>query len=733
MSRWWFVVLLAAGAAAAGGRLPRTSPPHAPHTPAPAPSPAPRLAPRNLTLAARSSVRNREQYIFNVFEVIVSTLETKLQRIENLDKAVEHLMRRVEALDSRVNDNIHKTDAIISKLGNLDLKLFSHISPDDEETVTEQSSKRTNDNYHDVQLDKKLESLDQKVSDIDSKLVGLKNQIDNNFLPVDDINAEASEKKPINLNVIEIAKGLNSEVINEITKEVDQLRTSMSTVDRKLQFHINLVSENLGKVLYMMADVHAAIVEPEAASINVNSLFKNRTATSTQSPVAKASKIDTLVNKIIPMMSVSEKMDEVWDVVVGTKSSVDDLVPKSDELLTQTQRQERAIGQIHNDLRVKTNLIIENLDMVEKRLKKQEDDVATLAQRPVPAELLLDPTIDRLVEYAPNRYRVDELATDPATSTPAATTPPSSTLTNSPSNSTPSPTVTVTPTSTGGAGAGAGSTLASGVGAGATTARPATRKGGIIFPSVKNKPIVGNNTFASEIVANYKDVKGYSCVDLLNAGMRDSGVYYLQIRGTTYWFLKVFCEQNMADGGWTVIHRRDDFGVPAENFNRDWNDYKNGFGDPSKEFWLGNENIYMLTNNDDYMLRVELEDFDGNKRYAQYSHFKIYSEAEYYKLEIDGYEGNAGDSLNDPWYGSNNSPFSTYNRDNDRSSLNCASMLKGGWWWKSCGRGLNGLYLHDPQDLTARQGIVWFRWRGWDYTLKRASMMIKPKGLQPNT
>lgn len=361
----------------------------------------------------------------------MSTLETKLQRIENLDKAVEHLMRRVEALDSRVNDNIHKTDAIISKLGNLDLKLFSFVRQDDDAIVTEFPSGREPENLlkHPQLLDKKLESLDQKVSDIDTKLVGLKNQIDNNFLPVDDINAEASEKKPINLNVIEIAKGLNSEVINEITKEVDQLRTSMSTVDRKLQFHINLVSENLGKVLYMIADVHAAIVEPEAASINVNSLFKNRTATSTQPPLAKrSSKIDTLVNKIIPMMSVSEKMDEVWDVVVGTKSSVDDLVPKSDELLTQTQRQERAIGQIHNDLRLKTNLIIENLDMVEKRLKKQEDDVATLAQRPVPAELLLDPTIDRLVEYAPNRYRVDDPTTDPSTG--ANTMPPASTLTN---------------------------------------------------------------------------------------------------------------------------------------------------------------------------------------------------------------------------------------------------------------------------------------------------------------
>lgn len=337
-------------------------------------------------------------------------------------------MRRVEALDSRVNDNIDKTDAIISKLGNLDLKLFSQTNQEDDEAYTEKTVKRKNGNrLSDAQLlDRKLESLDQKVSDIDSKLVGLKNQIDNNFLPVDDINAEASEKKPINLNVVEIAKGLNTEVVNTITKEVDQLRTSMSTVDRKLQFHINLVSENLGKVLYMMADVHAAIVEPDSATINVNNIFKNRTTTSTQSPITKGSKIDTLVNKIIPMMSVSEKMDEVWDVVVGTKSSVDDLVPKSDELLTQTQRQERAIGQIHNDLRVKTNLIIENLDMVEKRLKKQEDDVATLAQRPVPAELLLDPTIDRLVEYAPNRYRYDEPSTDPNTSTVAPTTPPTS-------------------------------------------------------------------------------------------------------------------------------------------------------------------------------------------------------------------------------------------------------------------------------------------------------------------
>ncbi|CRK91759.1 CLUMA_CG005393, isoform A [Clunio marinus] len=247
----------------------------------------------------------------------------------------------------------------------------------------------------------------------------------------------------------------------------------------------------------------------------------------------------------------------------------------------------------------------------------------------------------------------------------------------------------------------------------------------IVYPDIKNKPSMLNTSFFTDSLRN-KDIKGFSCVELMNIGMRQSGVYYLQIHGTTFWFLKVFCEQEIADGGWTVIQRRDYFGEPKENFNRDWADYKKGFGNPAKEFWMGNENIFMLTNNEEYALRIELEDFEGNKRYAEYSRFKIHSEADYYKLEVYGYEGNAGDSFNDLTYGANNSPFSTYNRDNDRSSLNCASMLKGGWWWKSCGRGLNGLYLRDPFDDSAKQGIIWFTWKGWDYTLKKSTMMVKP-------
>lgn len=315
-------------------------------------------------------------------------MEGKLQRIDNLDKAVEHLMRRVEQLDNRITDNLHKSDSVILKLRNIENKLIFDIDG-------AVGNGATIGGKH--ALDSRLISLDQKVSDIDTKLEVLKSQIDNNFLPVDDINAEASEKKPISMNVLEITKAMNADVINHVTNELGDLRTTTEGMDKKLQFHINVVSENIGRVLRMIGDIHEAVVDHHQDEYVHNS-------TTPPPPIIKSSKIDALVKQIKPIMSVSEKMDEVWDVVVGTKTSVDDLVPKSDELLTQTQRQERAIGEIHHDLKTKTNLIINNLDNVEKRLKKQEDDVAILAQRPVSPELLMDPTIDRLVEYDPNRY-----------------------------------------------------------------------------------------------------------------------------------------------------------------------------------------------------------------------------------------------------------------------------------------------------------------------------------------
>lgn len=209
-----------------------------------------------------------------------------MQRIENLDKAVEHLMRRVEGLDTRVNNNIDKTESVIAKLRNLDLKLFQAPL----------------EGQGDV-LGQKLVSLDQKVSDIDSKLNVLKNQLDNNYLQNEDINVEASEKRSVSMNVLEITKALNTEVLNHVTKELGQLREMTNGMDKKMQFHVNYVSDTLGKVLGMMVDVHHEVVDEQ----------KNDTTTTTATPRPLV-KIDSLAQQMKP---ISEKMDEVSRVKLG--------------------------------------------------------------------------------------------------------------------------------------------------------------------------------------------------------------------------------------------------------------------------------------------------------------------------------------------------------------------------------------------------------------------------------
>ena len=46
--------------------------------------------------------------------------------------------------------------------------------------------------------------------------------------------------------------------------------------------------------------------------------------------------------------------------------------------------------------------------------------------------------------------------------------------------------------------------------------------------------------------------KGFSCADLYKKGLRQNGIYYLQITGTKFWYLKVFCDMETVGGGWTV-------------------------------------------------------------------------------------------------------------------------------------------------------------------------------------
>lgn len=101
----------------------------------------------------------------------------------------------------------------------------------------------------------------------------------------------------------------------------------------------------------------------------------------------------------------------------------------------------------------------------------------------------------------------------------------------------------------------------------------------------------------------------------MDLGMTLTGWYYIYPEGKP---LRVMCDMETDGGGWIVsskmvlcntkqdvrlcsryeqifvqvFQRRSDGSV---DFDRNWESYKEGFGNQWSEFWLGNENIHGLT------------------------------------------------------------------------------------------------------------------------------------------
>ncbi|XP_052784673.1 fibrinogen-like protein A [Mya arenaria] len=171
----------------------------------------------------------------------------------------------------------------------------------------------------------------------------------------------------------------------------------------------------------------------------------------------------------------------------------------------------------------------------------------------------------------------------------------------------------------------------------------------------------------------------------------------------------VFCDFDTDDEGWIVFQRRK---YGSEDFNRSWEEYKLGFGDLNDDFWWGNEKLHHMTTGEPMELRIDLEDFNGNKAFAKYHSFRIRSEEHNYKLEVGGYSGSAGDALSDnvnDFWNHNGQEFSTRDRDNDNHLTNCAERFRGGWWFNACfAANLNGHCFGKEQGAGDWQGILWY-------------------------
>lgn len=210
----------------------------------------------------------------------------------------------------------------------------------------------------------------------------------------------------------------------------------------------------------------------------------------------------------------------------------------------------------------------------------------------------------------------------------------------------------------------------------------------------------------------------------------------VSLTGTTK---QVYCDLDHDGGRWTVIQRRRDASV---DFNRNWTDYRDGFGDINSEFWLGNEIIHKLTSAGNNVLNIKLMDWTGNIVYAQYSGFSLDGESKDYTLHVGTYSGTAGDSFNYPQsslLSHYNHRFSTPDHDRDNSFMNCAQILKSGWWFNSCySSNLNGDFLkgvpYGPktngevagQPTLEGTGIEWYPWKQKQYSMAHVEMKIRP-------
>ena len=214
------------------------------------------------------------------------------------------------------------------------------------------------------------------------------------------------------------------------------------------------------------------------------------------------------------------------------------------------------------------------------------------------------------------------------------------------------------------------------------------------------------------------------CDDWFRAGYTTSGVYTITFNGKQR---KVYCAMsNVASLGWTVIQRRVDGSV---DFNRNWNDYKNGFGDVEGDYWFGNDDIHALTSmpGSTMMVWFQFKDFSGDIKNVVYRGFRVEDEQNKYKLHTGVFDS-ANGGISAGFITSHDQQFfSTPDMDNDiQNAVHCASRYKSGFWFSNCfSINPNGPYYASQDLCVADKGIHWLDWKPKTVCLKTFRMAVR--------
>ncbi|XP_059096246.1 uncharacterized protein LOC131890823 [Tigriopus californicus] len=188
----------------------------------------------------------------------------------------------------------------------------------------------------------------------------------------------------------------------------------------------------------------------------------------------------------------------------------------------------------------------------------------------------------------------------------------------------------------------------------------------------------------------------------------------------------VFC-----DRGWNVILRRGQFGNPIDYFNQNMDKYKVGFGDKNKEFWLGLDYLYHITNARDYRLKIELWDKDLNYRQANYGRFKILNNVTY-NLEVEDFSSPSHAFVPDALGTANGMKFTTMDVDNDEDTTeNCANIFEGPGWFKRCGDANLFGPNYNTKTAESQKAMFWRYFQGPTNSLSKIVMSITSSMTEP--
>ncbi|GBN49415.1 Techylectin-5A [Araneus ventricosus] len=221
-----------------------------------------------------------------------------------------------------------------------------------------------------------------------------------------------------------------------------------------------------------------------------------------------------------------------------------------------------------------------------------------------------------------------------------------------------------------------------------------------------------------------KHERPMDCAELMENGVTESGVYtiYPRARLASCQSIEVYCDMQTDGGGWTVIQRRGQNGNGEDYFVKKWKEYKEGFGNLKKEFWLGNDKIYSITNQGQYAVRLDMKHENGTSAFARYENFWIENEEAKYKLGISECSGPAGDSIGNH----NGRDFYTIDQPNKESDHD--NPRSGGWWvnWKFTSS-LNGLNLYKSPKVASQDGISWLSFGGFETSLEATEIKVRQK------